>query len=220
MTVTTSQVPALRIDAEGSVLVSRWGRVGGFTLRAGDRLVLEGGARPRQLAVLVPGGAGWPMLGRQLEGRLVAEPGAVPATRARWRVLGGLVAVERRIDRCIADPGNWWVVVRGIEGAPSGGVQPGQRVDAAGFDALCATLESRMGQVALGAALDLPRAQQLAAAAPLGAAWLDAERPVAAQALGDLIDGPWPLMAPSRARVAGRGAAAQLPLFARARAAE
>lgn len=216
MSPTASQPPALRLDPEGSVVVSRWGRVGGFTLRAGDRLVLEGGARVRQLAVLVPGGAGWPMLGRQLEGRLVAEPGAVPATRARWRVLGGLVSVERPIGRCIADPGAWWVALRSAEPGYPAVLGAPQRLDGPGLDALCAALAPRAGAVALGAALDPQRALQLAAGAPLGAAWLDAERPVAEPALAEVIDGPWPRMGAREARVG----AAQLPLFGRARAAE
>jgi len=108
------QTPRLERTAEGSVVVTRWGRVGGHLLRAGDRLVL-GAAHSEQLLVLLPRGYGRPMLGRRGAAGLVAEPSGVPASGLRWEVAGAVMAIERDLERGGVGVGTSEVVCR-IEG--------------------------------------------------------------------------------------------------------
>ncbi|MFM2248010.1 MAG: hypothetical protein RL071_4085 [Pseudomonadota bacterium] len=206
-------VPAIRLDAHGAPVVTRWGRVGAFTFRAGDRLRL-GPVRPGQLALLLPGGFGWPMLGRCTERGLIAEPGAVPASSARWSAVGGLVGVERALDRCVVDPGRWWVAAGGEDAAlveAIGG--PLQELDGDEVDALCGDLGRMGGRLRLGIAASPALAAALAAEASDGAAWLDAERPVQAAPLAELVEGPWPRLSAVGLAAAPRPGGVQLDLF-------
>ena len=108
------QIPRLERTVEGGVVVTRWGRVGGHLLRAGDRLVL-GTTRTDELLVLMPRGYGRPMLGRRAQGGLIAEPTGVPASGLRWEVGGSVVAVERDHERGGVGAGDSYVVCR-VEG--------------------------------------------------------------------------------------------------------
>jgi hypothetical protein len=109
------QTPRLERTAEGAIFVTRWGRVGGHLLRAGDRLVL-GAAHQDELLVLIPRGYGRPMLGRRGNAGLLAEPSGVPASGLRWEVGGAVVAIERDLERGGVGVGNTHVVCR-VEGS-------------------------------------------------------------------------------------------------------
>ena len=95
----------------GRVFVERWGKIGDFIMRAGDSFVL-GSEKPDSLLLLIPVGRGRPMLGRRIEGRLMAEPSLVPASPLRWKVLGTILAVERDLERTTMEPGRWFTSVR------------------------------------------------------------------------------------------------------------
>jgi hypothetical protein len=92
------RVPRLERLPDGRITVVQWGQVGDLLLRVGDHL-LVGDDHGSGLLVLVPNGRGRPMLGRFGKRGLVAEPGGVPASNYRWRVLGALHAVERSLER-------------------------------------------------------------------------------------------------------------------------
>ena len=191
------QVPALRDDSGGRVVVTRWGRVLGHTLRAGDRLLIgpeqEGG-----LLLLRPRGFGWPMLGRRAAQGLVAEPGGVPASALRWQVVGGLVGVLRDLDGAVLDDGPWWLDVRARPaeggawrpwpGAPASGgpLSAGEaqaQLRAAGLRAAGAGLEA-----AVLASRDPRRLRGLATAAAPGGLLIDVQ---GAAPAGELVAGPW-----------------------------
>jgi hypothetical protein len=152
-------------------VVTDWGEVDGFVLRPGDQLVLGGGRAA--LAMLVPKGFGNPMLGRITPRGLVAEPGRVPASRSRWRVLGGVQAVERSLERGAALAGGRWAVVVRVEGGGtsrlrlsdlSGDGRAPAEVDAILRRAMVAARQDRV-DVHVGIAADLSAAEQLADAA-------------------------------------------------------
>jgi len=79
-------------------VVTRWGAAAGLLFQPGDRLLL-GPVWEDQLLILQPRGYGSIMLGRRENGRLLAEPGRVPASPVRWSPAGGVVAVERSLER-------------------------------------------------------------------------------------------------------------------------
>ncbi len=206
-------VPALRLDAHGAPVVTRWGRIGAFTFRAGDRLRL-GPVRPGLLALLLPAGFGWPMLGRCTERGLIAEPGAVPASSARWSAVAGLVGVERALDRCVVAPGRWWVAVASADAALVAAVGgPLQELDGDEVDALCGDLGSMGDRLRLGIGATAAVATGLVAQAPDGVAWVDAERPVQSAPLAELVEGPWPRVSAAGAGAAPRQGGVQLDLF-------
>ncbi len=100
---------APRIDvAPGAVpVVTRWGTVDDLVLRPGDRLLP--GTAATGLLLIGPRGRGRPMLAVRERGRLLALPGRVPASEARWRVLGSVRAVERQLERGAPALGPQWV---------------------------------------------------------------------------------------------------------------
>lgn len=230
-------VPALRLDRRGDVLVTRWGEVGGFTFRAGDR-VLVGDERPGGLLLLRPRGYGWPMLGRRAGGRLLAEPGGVPAAERRWRVAGGVVAVERDLERAVTDGGVWHVAVRIRQAATREPVAAaslpaavrarfaGGRLSAGELEALClraALAPEQFGlELAVGASGAEGLAEELAASAGFGTVALDVRGGVREQGGGRVIIGPWAEVAPVSSVVpvavvgSASGPARQLGLFDRA----
>lgn len=230
-------VPALRVDRRGDVHVTRWGEVGGFTFRAGDRVVV-GDERPGGLLLLRPRGYGWPMLGRRAAGRLLAEPGGVPAAERRWRVAGGVVAVERDLERAVTDGGVWHVAVRlrqvatrepvDLAALPAavGARFAGGRLTSGELEALClraALAPEQFGlDLAVGASAVEGLAGELAGSASFGTIALDVRGGVREQGGGRVIIGPWAEVAPlgSSAPVAAAGSASsqtlQLGLFDRA----
>mgnify|MGYP001372660265 CR=1 FL=1 len=105
------RIPKLVSLADGQVSVTHWGQTAGTLFRVGDRLILDQ-KRKDGLLVLKPKGWGNPMFGRKEQGGLVAEPGRVPADSCRWSVAGGVIAVERDLERGGIGPGRWWVAVR------------------------------------------------------------------------------------------------------------
>ncbi len=216
------------------VVVVRWGRIGGFTFRAGDRLVLEEDAGSG-LLLLRPRGYGWPMLGRRAGGALLAEPGGVPAGLRRWQVAASVVGVERALDRAVVDSGDWYVVVRTVsaQGLPTfvmRGWCTARELDEQCHVAHRAHNEAGE-QVAIGAALAPERAVALAKRCADGCVLMDVARPEACDTpSADIIVGPWnapppvapssppayeaPVFSPPAAEVAGP---AQLSLFGRIR---
>jgi len=187
---------ASTVNGFTSVIVVRWGRVAGFTFRAGDRVVL-GPVEDGGLLLLRPRGYGWPMLGRQLRGSLIAEPGGVPAAPRRWRAAGGVVAVERQLGRGVTDGGRWFVAIRvtdagGKRRSPDaarsmglkGGWMTGPEVDA-----LCHRASRWEGRVAVTAASSQEAAEELLLACPAGSIRLSADRPLSASE--GVIAGPW-----------------------------
>ncbi len=223
-------VPALRLDRQGDVVVTRWGAVAGFTFRAGDRLVL-GQEASDGLVLLRPRGYGWPMLGRRSGRGLVAEPGGVPAAPQRWQVVGGVRAVDRDLERAVADGGDWWVAVRvreagsrrpvAIEALPARLQErfAGGRLSSAELDALClraALAPEQVGyELALGAAQSLALATELAAGAAFGAISIDVRGGISEVDGGRVIIGPWAEALTPAAAVGGTAApgTVQLGLF-------
>ena len=200
---------ASTVNGFTSVVVVRWGRVAGFTFRAGDRVVL-GPASEGELLLLRPRGYGWPMLGRQQRGALFAEPGGVPAAARRWRIGGAVIAVERRLGRGVTDGGRWFVDLRVTDGA--GRTRSDEAVASMGLkrgwmsgpevDALCHRASRWEGRVAVVAANSPEQAQELLRVCPAGCVRLAADRSavvVAAQTSSDVsvIAGPWSAPAPS-----------------------
>lgn len=197
-------VPRIRVDHANTAVVTQWGEVAGFVLRPGDRLVL--GGRRDGLVMLMPRGFGNPMLGRQTPRGLVAEPGGVPASRARWSVLAGVQAVERSLERGAGLAAGRWALVIRVEGGGTERLRVGDlsgsgrsvaEVEATLRRAMLAARQDRV-DVHVGLAADLDTAEQLAdAAGPnqvrIGLAALvghQSPRPVAAPA-GRVIVGPW-----------------------------
>lgn len=105
------QIPKLILRTPSLASVERWGQIGRLVFRAGDRLVL-GEEKPGALLLFAPLGHGRPMLGRRTGGRLVAEPGGIPASSRRWRVIGSVVAIEREFERSILGGGRWYTCSR------------------------------------------------------------------------------------------------------------
>jgi len=202
-------VPALRDDSGGRVVVTRWGRVHGHTLRSGDRLLL-GAEQEGGLVLLRPRGFGWPMLGRRAEGGLFAEPGGVPASALRWQVVGGLLGVVRELETGVLDEGPWWIEVR-IRASDAGAwrAPPGipDEVGPLSADAAAARCRAAAracaasgGQVAAVASRDPRRLRGLLASAAPGGLLIDLHGVAPA---GELVAGPWALQGPG----------AQLSLF-------
>ena len=208
-------VPRIELNPDHSVVVTRWGRVGDLLLRAGDRLVLDV-ERQQGLLLLVASGFGRPMLGRRAGGRLLAEPGGVPASPDRWRQAAGVAAVERELER--GGPGGAWQVAvvlhpTSTHADPDAAraALPGGQLAARQLEQLmvrAALAPERFGvEVSLGAAKTAAAAQALAeAAAPctlrfevgpdastdarhVGARPAAVKRPTAP--LGQLVAGPW-----------------------------
>ena len=188
---------ASTVNGFTSVVVVRWGRVAGFTFRAGDRVVL-GPVEDGGLLLLRPRGYGWPMLGRQVRGSLIAEPGGVPAAPRRWRVAGGVVAVERRLGRGVTDGGRWFVEVRVTDTA--GRVRSADAVESMGLtggwltgpqvDALCHRATRWEGRVAVAAVNSPEQARELLRVCPAGSIRLAADRSLVAGS-PSVIAGPW-----------------------------
>lgn len=211
MTACPLHVPALRdalqlADVESAHLftpieVTRWGRVGGFTFRVGDQIVL-GPVGTSDLLVLRPSGYGFPMLGRRRSGRLLAEPGLAPASPRRWSPEASVVAVQRSPDRVVADAGSWWVtvVIHGeLTDADLARVQGGQlrgaELDALAKRAAAVSRDTGVG-ISIGAAIEPSEASTLAHSCPAGAVWLQPDRPPVAGELetpqdAQVIAGPW-----------------------------
>jgi hypothetical protein len=217
-------VPRLEQHPAGDAVVTRWGEIDGFLFRPGDRLLL-GEALEGGLVVLLPRGWGHPMLGRRTRKGLVAEPGGVPASEARWRVAGGLSCVERPVERVAGSKGAWWVSARIEEIGPPGavgGVEEarqvflGGRMEGAELDAFClqaALAPERFGvRVAVGAAADAERAAELVFETPTGMMRVDPASGPSREARGQrVLVGPWPSVQETEAR---REPTSQLPLFA------
>lgn len=197
------QVPRIRQESATSARVTQWGHVGAFVLRAGDRLVLAE-PTPGALLLLVPRGWGNPMLGRQRGATLIAEPGGVPASAARWQVAGRIVAIERDLERAVVGGGRWAVSVvfhptraatvgqlRDAELRFQGGWMDGAQLDAFCLQAALAADDLGV-EISVGAAEGFDVADSLAALASPGTVRIEpfeAEQPERAQ--GQLIRGPW-----------------------------
>ncbi len=173
------QVPRIRQESATSARVTQWGHVGAFVLRAGDRLVLAE-PTPGALLLLVPRGWGNPMLGRQRGATLIAEPGGVPASAARWQVAGRIVAIERDLERAVVGGGRWAVSVvfhptraatvgqlRDAELRFQGGWMDGAQLDAFCLQAALAADDLGV-EISVGAAEDFEAADSLAALASPG----------------------------------------------------
>ncbi len=183
--MSTLQVPAIQLDGNEFATITRWGMVGGFTFRSGDRLIL-GAVQEGALCLLRPSGYGWPMLGRSNRGGLVAEPGRVPASPRRWSPVGGISAVERSLERAVVDPGMWWVCTANLEGTRE------LHLSAPEFERLLRELTDRGEPVAISGALSLNEARRLLMGCPTRMVRLSPERPALPAAVGTLVDGPWP----------------------------
>lgn len=101
------QIPHFNLDSDQkSASVTRWGVAGGLLFAPGDRLLLgekhttDHNTEDGVLLMLKPRGFGAVMLGRRVGGRLLGEPGGVPASPIRWDSIGSILAVERPIQRC------------------------------------------------------------------------------------------------------------------------
>ena len=90
---------------------------------------------------------------------------------------------------------------------------PLQELDGDEVDALCGDLGRMGGRLRLGIAASPALAAALAAEAADGAAWLDAERPVQAAPLAELVEGPWPRLSAVGLAAAPRPGGVQLDLF-------
>jgi hypothetical protein len=198
----TLAVPALQLQRDGSVMVVKWGEIGGQVLRPGDRLRLSEGGEGDYL-LLSPQGLGRPMIGRLSPQGLVAEPGAVPASPQRWRPVGHIRCVERDLERATGATGPRVVVVRlhpsgnmGRRGGPEDAVTRfvGGEMSGPELDSLClraATgLDSFGVEVSIGAGPDLATAARLAELAPPGALCISLDEPAPVKA-GTVITGPW-----------------------------
>lgn len=234
MHATTLRVPRLRVLQPDRAVVTDWGEVGEVVLRPGDELVLDN-THQGDLLLLVPRGWGSPMLGRRARGRLIAEPGGVPASPARWAVAGGVSVIERDLERAVHQGSGWQVAVllrptpdstlAQIEAAQARFV--GGCLDAVELDALCldaALAPELFGmEVSVGAASTPDAAALLAERAGPGRVALSIDHLRKPQTgAGTVIEGPW-LQARSRmgpeappaqvARVAAPGGRPQLLLF-------
>lgn len=201
MVGTTHQVPRIRMDRDGSNIITTWGLVGGQILRAGDRLII-GEAQHGSLLLLNPRGRGRPMLGRRTIEGLVAEPGGVPASELRWRVAGGVESIERRLERGSSPTGTWYASVRIIllENASLDQLAAARRDFMGGWiqgrelDDLCmrgAVAPERYGvALAIGLAAHKSRAAILAADTEPGTIRFDVDLR-AANPSGQVIVGPW-----------------------------
>jgi hypothetical protein len=186
-----------------SVLVVRWGRVAGFTFRAGDRLVLGSAESGEGLLLLRPRGYGWPMLGRRQGGQLVAEPGGVRAAPQRWRVAAAVVGVERSLSRSVTDRGTWWVVVQGRGTTSAADLERAGMVGGClshrEVDALCHRaarfMEQGGGSIAVGVAPTEAEATRLALHCPAGRLRSSTTGGVAEDMalppLAEVLVGPW-----------------------------
>ena len=198
----SSTLPVPRLDhrPDGGVTVVRWGALGELLLRPGD-LLIRGPATPSGLLLLLPRGRGRPMVGVREHGRLLALPGRVPASDARWIVGGAVHALERGLERGGPGFGTWQVAFR-FEAtradphlAAAGEELREGLVSARELEALClraSLLPQRHGlRVAIAAAADLDTARRLVGDCPV-----DRLRLSLAQAgctgAGQVIAGPWP----------------------------
>lgn len=194
---------ASTVEAFTSVVVVRWGRVQGFTFRAGDRLVLSENFTDGELLLLRPRGYGWPMLGRREGGQLKAEPGGVRAAPRRWRVAAGVVAVERALGRSVMDRGEWHVAV--LARGETTGAQlrkariVGGRLPHRLVDELCHRaarfVDEGMGLVSIGVGRSPDEAHSAAAGCPPGRLRMP---PVGVSStlevssrMGHVVAGPW-----------------------------
>jgi hypothetical protein len=193
-------VPRIHVEAPATATVTAWGQVAGLVLRPGDRLVL-GGARDG-LVLLVPRGYGRPMLGRVTPRGLVAEPGGVPASAARWSVAGGVVAIERSLERGAGLPAGSWFVRLCVQGGGTSllALSDMENVARSAEDAEAllrrALLAARRDglEVQVGIAQDGETASWLAESATTGHARIALVAPKSSQSLtpaGRVIAGPW-----------------------------
>lgn len=206
------------VKAFTSVVVVRWGRVRGFTFRAGDRLVLSEEYGDGELLLLRPRGYGWPMLGRREGGQMKAEPGGVRAAPQRWRVAAGVIAVERALGRSVMDRGDWHVVVvpRGettaaqLRGARIVGGRLAHRL----VDEVCHRaarfVDEGRGLVSVGVGRTPKEARDAAVGCPPGRLRMP---PAGAGAtfevpshMGDVVEGPWQAGGPSADAVSSTAA--------------
>lgn len=194
------RIPKLASLACGQVSVTQWGQTSGTLFRVGDRLILDH-KRKDGLLVLTPKGWGNPMFGRQEYGGLVAEPGRVPADTCRWSVAGGVVAVERDLERGGIGPGRWWVALR-IETSDLAAMVEARKTftggwkDAAEVDELCrrAAVAPEMDRVsvALVAAENQVEAESMLKGVDVGRIRFTVQLPPEISAdSGIVIRGPW-----------------------------
>jgi len=222
MCTVLSEVPVLKVETLGDdavAVVMRWGRCGELLLRAADRLGL-GPPLAGDLLVLAPRGFGRPMLGRRTRAGLVAEPGGVPASSARWAVVGGVRFIERDLERSVAAAGPWSVVVRiepmsGVDGAALAQARSrlhGGRLSGAQLDALClraALAPDTLGvRVAVAAAPDPAHAAELLSGTPAGSIRFDISEVAEHAGEATLVAGPWPMVASPTAGDSVGGSAA------------
>lgn len=194
------RIPKLVSLADGQVSVTQWGQTAGTLFRVGDRLILDH-KRKDGLLVLTPRGWGNPMFGRQEQGGLVAEPGRVPADTCRWSVAGGVVAVERDLERGGIGPGRWWVALR-IETSDLAAMVEARKAftggwkDAAEVDELCrrASVAPEMDRVsvAIVAAQNQEEAESMLSGVDVGRIRFTVQLPPEISAdSGVVIRGPW-----------------------------
>jgi hypothetical protein len=180
MASATTRSPCwLRLEAgPDGVVVDRGGVVQGLQLQGFDRLVLDPNTQ-QGLLLLCPRGFGRPMLGRWADGRLLAEPGSVPALGRRWDVVGSLVAIDRDPLRPRLGAVTGWVAVRGADGGSLEAAGVGVGAPAVyncarpgDLDVLCrqvALVARRSGaSVALAVGADRAQAIELLRSAPAG----------------------------------------------------
>ncbi len=190
------RVPRIELSADGIARVTRWGMLDALVLRAGDRLV-AGSSSSEGLLLLVPRGRGRPMLGTRQRGRILALPGHVPVSDARWRVDGSVVAIERQLERGAPSIGSLQVVHAFHPLRPDADLDAARRAfsdgprDARQLDADClrATLAPRRYGVALtiAAAPTAARAAALLSQADIGTLIFVPQ----AASQGQVIQGPW-----------------------------
>jgi hypothetical protein len=194
------QVPRIKILDHGRAVVHRWGRVGETSLRSGDRLVI-GPETAGGLLLLVPRGHGRPMLGRRSGSQLIAEPGGVPASARRWRVMGSVIALEREQERSVLDTGRWFLCTRIEATNPDsnlsearkifiGGWKTASQIDALTLRAAIAP-EAWQVEVACAAARTPERAGELLSDTPTGSIRIALED-CPANDSASIIPGPWP----------------------------
>ncbi len=197
-------VPASTTDGMfNTVVVVRWGRVAGFTFRAGDRLILKHGSDHSGLLLLRPRGYGWPMLGSRRDGVLYAEPGGVRAAPQRWQISAGVVGVERALGRAVTDPGRWQVEVVARGGVTEAQLRAaglvGGALDHLAVDALCHRaarwMDAGHGAVAVGIASTGQEAAQLAASCAAGrlriSTVVKAPKEMGTPVGASVVVGPW-----------------------------
>lgn len=190
-------IPRIELEADGTARVVRWGMVEGTVLRPGDRL--HPGAGRGRLLLLAPHGRGRPMLGLRSGNRLLALPGRVPASPARWQVLSSVQLVERELERGAPRDGTWTVALRFEALRPDAALDEALRsfqdgvLDARALDALClraSLAPRRLGvAVAVVATQDPTLAAQVIADTPVGC--LRFELGGEQAPAGQVIAGPW-----------------------------